>query len=119
MPSPLAYGENDPRFGQNAILIFDIEVLDILNKEQAAAELKAITARNEARQKRYLDSLKKLRMDSVARVKAKPVTKDRQNNQPCEQTTGRSYRAAFLYHPSARITCTASLTSCTRRISAP
>lgn len=76
VPSPLAYGENDPRLGQNAILIFDIEVLDILNKEQAAAELKAITARNEARQKRYLDSLKKLRMDSVARVKAKPVTKD-------------------------------------------
>lgn len=73
IPSPLAYGENHPRLGPNAILIFDIDVLDVLNKEQAAAEIKAMTKRNEERQKRYIDSLKTRRIDSIAKNKAKPV----------------------------------------------
>lgn len=67
IPSPLAYGENDPRLGQNAILIFDIDVLDILSKEQAAAELKVQNEKAMAEQKRRIDSVKAIRADSIQR----------------------------------------------------
>lgn len=71
IPSPLAYGENEPRLGPNAILIFDIDVLDVLTKDQAKAELKAANDRYAAKQKMYIDSLKKIREDSIMRSKGK------------------------------------------------
>jgi FKBP-type peptidyl-prolyl cis-trans isomerase len=72
IPSPLAYGKQEPRpgLGENAILIFDIDILDIMTKEVGAAEIKAQQDRQMADQRRYIDSLKKLKaMDSLKKGK--------------------------------------------------
>ncbi len=61
IPSSLAYGPqgNGGDIAPNAILIFDIEVLDILNKEQAATAAAAERKQMEEMQKRYMDSIQK------------------------------------------------------------
>lgn len=71
IPSPLAYGPSDSRLGENTILIFDIDVLDILDKTRAAKEMQEASDRQMAKQKRYVDSLKKIRLDSMEKAKAK------------------------------------------------
>lgn len=59
IPSPLAYGErgagND--IPANSILVFDIEVVDVMSKEEARAELEAKRKKMMAEQKRISDSL--------------------------------------------------------------
>jgi FKBP-type peptidyl-prolyl cis-trans isomerase len=61
IPSSLAYGAQGA--GQdikpNSILVFDIEVADVLTKEQAQVEQKAAQAKMEAMQKKYMDSVSK------------------------------------------------------------
>jgi FKBP-type peptidyl-prolyl cis-trans isomerase len=61
VPSSLAYGAQGA--GQdikpNSILVFDIEVVDILTKEQALATQKEEQKKMEEMQKRYMDSVKK------------------------------------------------------------
>ena len=61
IPSSLAYGPqgNGGDIAPNAILIFDIEVLDILNKQQAAGAAAAERKQMEEMQKRYMDSIQK------------------------------------------------------------
>lgn len=60
IPSTLAYGSRaTPEIPANSILVFDIEVVDVLNKVQAKAAVKAQTEKYEAEQKRYLDSMQK------------------------------------------------------------
>ena len=63
IPSPLGYGKQEPRpgLGENAILIFDIEILDVMSKEVGAAEIKAQQDRQMAQQRKYIDSLKQLK----------------------------------------------------------
>lgn len=60
IPSAQGYGArgNGPEIPANANLIFDIEVLDVLNKVQAKAEMDAMQAKMKAMQKHYEDSLK-------------------------------------------------------------
>jgi hypothetical protein len=69
IPSPLAYGKQ--KMGEdlaaNSILIFDIEVLDVLNKEQAKAEVDAKKMERKMKQKLYMDSLKKAMPDTSKR----------------------------------------------------
>lgn len=61
IPSPLGYGAmgSGDRIKPNSILVFDIEVVDILNKAQAQAAQKAEQAKMEAMQKHYMDSMQK------------------------------------------------------------
>lgn len=62
IPSPLAYGPNAIANGEvaaNSILVFDIEVLDILNKDQALADAEAQAMKMKEMQKRYMDSVAK------------------------------------------------------------
>jgi FKBP-type peptidyl-prolyl cis-trans isomerase len=60
IPSSLAYGPDGrrPFIKPNEILVFDVEVLDILNKEQARVVAEAERAKKQAMQKRWLDSMK-------------------------------------------------------------
>lgn len=61
IPSALAYGSQGA--GQdikpNAILVFDIEVLDVLNKTQAVTAMQAERKVMEAMQKKMMDSMQK------------------------------------------------------------
>jgi FKBP-type peptidyl-prolyl cis-trans isomerase FkpA len=61
IPSSLAYGSQGA--GQdikpNSILIFDIEVVDVLNKAQALASANAEQKKMEEMQKKYMDSMQK------------------------------------------------------------
>jgi len=61
IPSSLAYGSQGA--GQdikpNSILVFDIEVADVLNKTQALASSKAEQKKMEEMQKKYMDSMQK------------------------------------------------------------
>ncbi len=61
IPSSLAYGPqgNGGDIAPNAILIFDIEVLDILDRSQAAAAAAAEQKIMQDMQKRYMDSIQK------------------------------------------------------------
>jgi len=68
IPSGLAYGAQGGAGGNikpNDILIFDIEVLDVLTKEQAMAETEKQRKEMEAMQKKYMDSVKKLQPDTA------------------------------------------------------
>ena len=62
IPSALAYGSQGA--GQdikpNSVLVFDIEVLDVLDKSQAMAAQKAEQMKMEEMQKQYMDSMKKV-----------------------------------------------------------
>ena len=61
IPSSLAYGKQGA--GQDikpdAVLIFDIEVLDLITKQQALAEMDTMRKEMEAKQKQYMDSVSK------------------------------------------------------------
>lgn len=60
IPSALAYGPGSrPGIPANSILIFDIEVVDILNKETAKKTAKELMEKQRAQQKAFMDSLQK------------------------------------------------------------
>jgi len=61
IPSPLAYGSRGmgADIAPNSILVFDIEVLDILNKSQAKAAIEAENKKMMEMQKRLQDSVNK------------------------------------------------------------
>jgi FKBP-type peptidyl-prolyl cis-trans isomerase FkpA len=63
IPSTLAYGPrgSGEKIPPNSILIFDIEVMDILSKDQARAIQKEKMDMNKARQKAYADSISKIK----------------------------------------------------------
>ena len=61
IPSTLAYGPRESQdIPANSILIFDIEVVDVLTKEQAKVAVKEQIEKNKLRQKAYMDSVSKL-----------------------------------------------------------
>ena len=62
IPSPLAYSTQGagPDIKPNTILVFDIEVLDVLNKAQAASSAAERNKKNQEEQKRFMDSLQKV-----------------------------------------------------------
>ena len=66
IPSSLAYGPtgagND--IGPNAVLMFDVEVLDVLSRAQAAQAAVAMRSKMEAMQKHYMDSIQKTMPDT-------------------------------------------------------
>jgi hypothetical protein len=70
IPSPLAYGKqkvgNDIK--ENSILIFDIEVVDVLNRAQAKAVVEAKKKMMKAKQERFYDSIKKAMPDTIESV---------------------------------------------------
>jgi hypothetical protein len=70
IPSPLAYGKQ--KVGEDipasSILIFDIEVLDVLNKTQAKAEMEAKVKERKIKQQRFMDSIKKAMPDTSKRM---------------------------------------------------
>ena len=61
IPSTLAYGpmQQGPDIAPNSILVFDIEVVDILSKEQGRVAMEADRKEMEERQKRFMDSIQK------------------------------------------------------------
>lgn len=69
IPSTLAYGPfaRNEDIPANAILIFDIEVADVLNKAQAKAAADAENKKMQEMQKRYMDSMQKLQADTSAK----------------------------------------------------
>lgn len=62
IPSSLAYGAQGAGedIKPNSILVFDIEVVDVLNKAQALAASQAEQKIMEAMQKKYMDSMQKV-----------------------------------------------------------
>jgi FKBP-type peptidyl-prolyl cis-trans isomerase FkpA len=71
IPSPLAYGKQQqgPDIKPNSILMFDIEIADVLNRDQANAEKKARMDAMKEKRKRMSDSLAKVQADTAAAVK--------------------------------------------------
>ena len=71
VPSSLAYGPSGAGgdIGPNSNLIFDIEVVDILNKDQALAAAQAQAKKMQEMQKRYMDSVSKARNTTVDSLK--------------------------------------------------
>ncbi len=69
IPSPLAYGSKSagPDITPNSILVFDIDVLNVLSKEQANAEIKERLSKMKEKQKRYRDSIAALKPDTTAK----------------------------------------------------
>lgn len=67
IPSPLAYGTQGagPDIKPNTILVFDIEVLDVMNKTQAAASASERNKKMQEEQKRFMDSLQKQNPQTV------------------------------------------------------
>lgn len=61
IPSTLAYGamQQGPDITPNSILVFDIEVLDVLSKDQGKVALEADRKIMEEKQKRFMDSIQK------------------------------------------------------------
>lgn len=61
IPSVLAYGSRGAGadIAPNSILVFDIEVLDVMTKDQARAENLAKMKERKEKQKRYMDSVAK------------------------------------------------------------
>ena len=60
IPSSLAYGSRpSAEIPANSILTFDIEVVDILNREQAKAQAKQLMEAQKVKQKAMIDSLQK------------------------------------------------------------
>jgi len=69
IPSPLAYGKQ--KVGEDipasSILVFDIEVLDVLNKEQARKEMEAKREERKLKQQHFMDSIKKAMPDTSSK----------------------------------------------------
>ncbi|MBS1757871.1 MAG: FKBP-type peptidyl-prolyl cis-trans isomerase [Bacteroidetes bacterium] len=67
IPSSLGYGAQSmgPEMPPNSILVFDVDVLDVMNKAQAKADIEAKTKKMQEMQKRYLDSVKKAQADTA------------------------------------------------------
>lgn len=67
IPSTLAYGKQGAGadIKPNSILIFDIEVVDVLSKEQAKAEAEKVQKERMEKQKKFLDSMKNAMPDSM------------------------------------------------------
>ncbi len=67
IPSPLGYGTQGagPDIKPNTILVFDIEVLDVLNRAQATATAAERNKKMQEEQKRFMDSLQKLNPQAV------------------------------------------------------
>jgi hypothetical protein len=53
---------------ENSILIFDIEVVDVLNRAQAKAAVDAKRKIMKAKQERFYDSIKKAMPDTIQSV---------------------------------------------------
>lgn len=66
IPSGLAYGTagSGPDIAPNSVLMFDIDVVDVLNKSQALAATEIQNKKMQEMQKRYMDSMQKLRPDT-------------------------------------------------------
>lgn len=62
IPSSLGYGRqgNGADIAPNTLLIFDIEVIDVLNKAQAKVEADAVMKKMQDMQKRFMDSMQKV-----------------------------------------------------------
>ena len=69
IPSSLAYGKqgSGPDIGPNVVLMFDIEVVDLLDKTQAMAAAKEQNRKMQEMQQHYMDSLKKMNPDTMKR----------------------------------------------------
>ncbi len=69
IPSGLAYGNQKAGedIAANSILIFDIEIVDVLSRAQAQKEIDEKRKKREESQKRFLDSMKKLQPDTTKR----------------------------------------------------
>jgi FKBP-type peptidyl-prolyl cis-trans isomerase FkpA len=69
IPSSLAYGSRGmgEKIPGNAILFFDIEVVDVLTKEQAKAAIDAETKKRMEIQKHFTDSISKLKKDTTSK----------------------------------------------------
>lgn len=69
IPSSLAYGSRGAGadIQPNAILIFDIEVADVLSAEQAKVTQEQTRKKMEALQKHFMDSLQKVQADTAAK----------------------------------------------------
>ncbi|HRD44367.1 MAG TPA: FKBP-type peptidyl-prolyl cis-trans isomerase, partial [Ferruginibacter sp.] len=59
---PMARGETLPA---NSILVFDMEVLDLMNKTQAKTLMEEKRKKMQEEQKRYMDSVKKAMPDTT------------------------------------------------------
>jgi len=57
----MSRGENLP---PNSVLVFDMEVLDILSKAQAKATIEEKRQKMQEEQKQYMDSVKKVKIDT-------------------------------------------------------
>jgi len=66
IPSSLAYGAKGAGqdIAPNSILVFDIEVTDVLTKEQAMADMEAQQQKMRAMQQHYMDSMSKRQPDT-------------------------------------------------------
>ncbi len=70
IPSSLGYGaEGMGPIGPNSILVFDIEVVDVLTKQQALAQGEIENKKMQEMQKHYMDSLSKARNVPVDSLK--------------------------------------------------
>lgn len=71
IPSPLAYGSKaaGPELGPNSILFFDIEIVDVMNRQQAAADRAAQIAASRIKQEKFMDSINKLKKLDTAQRK--------------------------------------------------
>ena len=69
IPSSLAYGTSGAGadIAPNAVLIFDIEVLDVLNKTQALAAAEEKNKKSQEMQKHYIDSISQKNGDTLKR----------------------------------------------------
>jgi len=69
IPSTLGYGAQGAGsdIAPNSVLLFDIEVLDILNKEQAMADIQVQNKKMQDMQKRYMDSVSNLQKAGEAK----------------------------------------------------
>lgn len=69
IPSPLGYGAQGagPDIKPNSILVFDVEILDILTRSEAMAAQQAQQKKMEEMQKHFMDSLKKVTPTDTSR----------------------------------------------------
>ena len=68
VPSPLAYGKmaRSAEITANSILVFDIEIVDVLNRAQAKVAAEEQNKKMQEMQKRYMDSAKQAQAQAPA-----------------------------------------------------